>query len=198
MRQPEFSDLKKRKIAITTRDPLDSAVSAFNWRHPSNDQIHNNPFGASADPEEAKLYHCFDSAHAFAEALDIRNTTTCAELARTMLTGPKSKRGRWSLMGDDTRWYLERVMSQLRQGELDFTLTHVANLDADVNYAVQWITDTSETQSVELASVHDDDYPKKFDTGLSRAGRQLLRAALQPEYDFLDELEKLAVKPNGK
>tara|TARA_B100000795_G_scaffold235378_1_gene194985 strand:- start:251 stop:2494 length:2244 start_codon:yes stop_codon:yes gene_type:complete len=198
MRQPEFSDLEKRKTAITTRDPLDRVVSAFNWRHPSNDQIHNNPFGASADPEEAKLYHCFDSAHAFAEALDIRNTTTCAELARTMLTGPKSKRGRWSLMGDDTQWYLERVMSQLRQGELDFTLTHVANLDADVNYAVQWITDTPETQSVELASVHNDDYPKKFDTGLSRAGRQLLRAALQPEYDFLDELEKLAVKPNGK
>jgi hypothetical protein len=199
MRQPEFSDLEKLKTAITTRDPVDRAVSAFNWRHPSNPQIHNNPFGDSADPEESKLYRCFDSVHAFAEALDSQNTTTCAELARTMLTGPKSKRGLWSLIGDDTRWYLERVMSQLRQGEIDFTLTRVANLDADINYAVQWITDTPETQSVEIASVHDDDYPKKYDTDLSTAGRRLLRAALQPEYDLLEELDKLAIyKPYGK
>lgn len=96
------------------------------------------------------------------------------------------------MLGDDKRWYLERVMSQLRQGEIDFTLTHVANLDADMNYAVQWITDTPETQSVEMASVHDDAYPKKYDTDLSTAGRRLLRAALQPEYDFLEELDKLA------
>ena len=199
MRQPEFSDLEKLKTAITTRDPVDRAVSAFNWRHPSNPQIHNNPFGDSADPEESKLYRCFDSVHAFAEALDSQNTTTCAELARTMLTGPKSKRGLWSLIGDDTRWYLERVMSQLRQGEIDFTLTRVANLDADINYAVQWITDTPETQSVEIASVHDDDYPKKYDTDLSTAGRRLLRAALQSEYDLLEELDKLAIyKPHGK
>ena len=194
MRQPVLLDLDGQKTAITTRDPLDRVVSAFNWRHPSNNQIHNNPSGPSADPEESGLYHCFDSVRAFAEALDGRNTTTCAELARTMLTGPKSKRGRWSLIGDDTQWYLERVMPQLRQGEIDFTLTHVANLDADVKYAVQWITDTPETQNVELVSVHDDDYPKKYDTGLSRAGRRLLRAALQPEYELLDELEKLAVR----
>ena len=197
MRQPEPSDLQKRKTAITTRDPVDRAVSAFNWRHPSNPQIHNNPFGGRADPEEARLYHCFDSVHAFAEALDSRNTSTCAELARTMLTGPKSKRGRFSLLGDDVRWYLERVLPQLRRGEVDFTLTHVASLDADVNYAVQWITDwaSPETQSVEMSSVHDDDYPKKYDTDLSTSGRRLLRAALQPEYDLLEELETLAVKP---
>ena len=197
MRQPTPSDLQKRKTAITTRDPVDRAVSAFNWRHPSNPQIHNNPFGGRADPEEAKLYHCFDSVHAFAEALDSRNTSTCAELARTMLSGPKSKRGRWSMLGDDMRWYLERVLPQLRRGEIDFTLTHVAQLDADVSYAVQWITDwaSPETQSVEMASVHDDDYPKKYDTDLSPSGRRLLRAALQPEYDLLEELETLAVKP---
>ena len=198
MRQPEPSDLQKRKTAITTRDPVDRAVSAFNWRHPSNPQIHNNPFGDRADPEEAKLYQCFDSVHAFAEALDSRNTSTCAELARTLLSGPKSKRGRWSMLGDDMRWYLERVLPQLRRGEIDFTLTHVAQLDADVNYAVQWITTgdwtSPETQSVEMASVHDDDYPKKYDTDLSSSGRRLLRAALQPEYDLLEELEKLAVK----
>ena len=197
MRQPAPADLQKRKTAITTRDPVDRAVSAFNWRHPSNPQIHNNPFGGRADPEEARLYHCFDSVHAFAEALDSRNTSTCAELARTMLTGPKSKRGRFSLLGDDVRWYLERVLPQLRRGEVDFTLTHVASLDADVNYAVQWITDwaSPETQSVEMSSVHDDDYPKKYDTDLSTSGRRLLRAALQPEYDLLEELETLAVKP---
>ena len=46
-----------------------------------------------------------------------------------------------------------------------------------------------------MASVHEDDYPKKYDTDLSPSGRRLLRAALQPEYDLLEELETLAVKP---
>ena len=92
---------------------------------------------------------------------------------------------------------VDQVREQLRRGEVDFTLTHVASLDADVNYAVQWITDwaSPETQSVEMSSVHDDDYPKKYDTDLSTSGRRLLRAALQPEYDLLEELETLAVKP---
>ena len=120
LRQPSPSVLAAfDKVIVTARDPIDRLISAFNWRHPSNPQIHNNPFGGRADPEEAKLYHCFDSVHAFAEALDSRNTSTCAELARTMLSGPKSKRGRWSMLGDDMRWYLERVLPQLRRGEID-------------------------------------------------------------------------------
>ena len=126
---------------------------------------------------------------AFADALDCRNATKCAELACTMLTGPKSKRGRWSMVGDETRWYLERV-PQLRRGDVELTLTRVEKLEANVQYAVTWITDAPHTLRVQLSSVRDGDRPKKnnMKLKLSRAGAGFLRAALQPEYDLLEEL----------
>jgi hypothetical protein len=68
-----------KKIVMSTRDPLDRVVSAFNYRHPYRGytQLHNPPIPGQGHPWEVSFYKCFDRVNDFAEALS--GTSPCSD-----------------------------------------------------------------------------------------------------------------------
>jgi len=169
-----------RNWVVAVRDPIDRAVSAFNWRSPRNgDQ--GAPSDNLTEFEVNKFYACFKEVNEFAEALG--DNSVCGSRARKILNDHAPHLG----MG------LEFYLSS----ELDCILTQKVYLIRVETWA-QDISDVTKlfgAAQEPTAPVHAN-YPMNNNTYLSAKGRARLKETLWQEYEILRKLETNA--ENGR
>ena len=90
-------------------------------------------------------------------------------------------------------WYLSAVLEPLRKTNASVYLVRTETFQDDLEGLPEWLGVDDWTDEVE--SRHDS-YALKDETYLSPAGRELLRAAVQREYNVLQQLEEFSV--NGR
>jgi len=162
----EFKE--KRKWIVSVRDPLDRAVSAFNWGFP-----------ADTLPMEA-FYKCFKTVNEFAEAL--QDESWCGTAARRAIEKPILSEH----IGKGFHYYFEEDLECVLAQEVYLIRTETLMEDLeDVFGRLGWKLPAT------VLHVHGQ-YPLRNMTYLSAKGRQLLQDALQKDYDVLRQLERAA------
>ena len=180
MHRPQWQR-NESELLMTTRDPVDRIVSAFNFRHPTRGypHIHDKaiPGKPGADPTEIELYQCFTHANEFAEALD--GTDHCADVARSVFHCCDHM-PRYIFIGQGYEYYIGAPGIDAFERRR-YALTHVDDLHADLVRISQWLGCTPPPAALEHIR---SDYPSKHDTDLSSRGRANLLAMLQHEYEL--------------
>lgn len=164
---------------VSVRDPIDRAVSAFNWRSPRNGG--QGAPGRNLEIEE-ELYACFATANHFAEALG--DGGACGGLARKML--------------NDHIAHLGMGLAFYFSSDLECMLTQKVYLIRVKTWARD-VSDVTKLLGAEREPLHEHvhaDYPMGNETYLSEKGQSLLNQALRREYEILRELEMRA--ENGR
>ena len=101
----EFFD----RWVVTVRDPVDRAVSAFNWRHPCGGGGSKLDHASQDERDfEARLYGCFEHVRDFANALE--DETDCGAVARESLVSPNLSHH----MGKGLHYYIGDTLHLLR------------------------------------------------------------------------------------
>lgn len=168
---------------FSVRDPIDRAISAFNWRSPRNgDAPHGqNAFGT----RERQFYACFENFNDFAESLN--DQSTCGHYARRALNDPQGSEH----LGMGVAWYLDKQLDCVLKQKV--FLSHAESLTSDLEGFGKWI-------GIDNLDVHiphnKGNYPMNNHTYVSSRAGKLLRKWLEKDYEVLQKLGKIAV--NGK
>ena len=214
--RPTAKDLQGYdKVIMSSRDPIDRFVSAFNWRSPQNtDRKKNRPDATKWGGIETDLYDCYTHVRGLANALAAsrhgakNNRTRCQRLAWDSC-GPwrkytdKMPSGAMVQLGASFYVAKAGVPAFLSR---PFELVHLENLAEDMQRIYLWLGCDPASAEPEVAkavsllynssgyrffripSSHVK-YQGKDDTGLSDGGRKALRECLNHDYNVLDRLE---------
>ena len=186
----------ERSVIVSVRDPLRRLISAFNWRHTVGGGVKDKSFAKSHRPLafkfEVSLYKCFDSVNDFAEALgEENNLTRCGSIARSVFdqTNPSSS----THMSQGYLFYIGKEMLEyMVSHQFRIYLVRQESLTSDLHGLEDWLSTPLRTLRIK----HErSDYPRKNDTYVSEKGLQNLKKFLQPEYDFLRQLENVSDNP---
>jgi len=170
-----------RNWIVSVRNPIDRAVSAFNWRSPRNAGQGGSTHASTQEIEE-KFYACFATVNQFAEALG--DGSACGALARKMLNEHVAHLG----MGLEF-YFASDLECMLTQSVY---LVRVETWASDVGDVTRLLGAAQEPLHEHVHS----DYPMGNQTYLSDKGQSLLSQALRREYEILRELELKA--ENGR
>lgn len=186
-------DCRFTHYIVSTRDPVNRTVSAFNWRHTDG--------GAEDDhisPAEARLYdECFPQlpggANAFAESLG--GSGRCAMLARACIYEPA--RGCRHL-GRGHAYYLQQtgLMEVLRRDDKGLFVVRQESFEADMQRLWAWLC-VPRAKRPATPAVHAGASPRQSDRALSARGEALLRQHLALEYFTLESVVALADAKNA-
>jgi len=179
---------------VSTRDPLNRTVSAFNYGDRSGLP------GAVATPASERLYgSCFPArpeggaVSAFAEALGA--DSECGALARACLFEPALDCAQHVPRGHAYIFRDTGLLDVLRQdaGNRRVWLVRQESFDEDVAGLWKWLC-LAEDKWVDAGAMQakKTSYPRKNDTWLSDEGARQLRAALSMESYVYNVLEGLA------
>ena len=178
-------------VFITVRDPLSSAISAFNWRNPRDGAPHLRGRNMSATAD-GRLYECFD--HIDALALSLESRTPCGVTARASLQPGWAS----SHLSMGFAFYLEGVLDSLtRQQDAHgrplrrYELVYIETVEEDLRRVLAWAHLAKGARDFPHAF---GDYPGRNKTRLSEVGRQLLRRHLCRDYNVVQRLEAHAAK----
>lgn len=185
------------KVVVSVRDPIARVISAFNWRHTDGGGVKDKSFSLKHYPEayyfDINLYKCFPSINDFAEALGPEysgnSSTKCRSIARDALDlnstfyGPHLMQGYRFYMGPE-------ILDYFNIQNRSIYVVHQETMEAD-------LMGLSDFLHVKLKhpriSQRRSAYKRKNDKYISEQGKVNLRKALQPEYDFLEQLEDSSV-----
>ena len=176
-------------MIVTTRDPVDRVISAFNWRHPrfGSSPKRFQPFGRECDREQAQaeenVYKCFDTVNDFARSLD--DHTWCGLVARTTLQHGVGHIGR------GFSWYLAQSLPLILNSTVTrrLHLTHVETLQEDVAAVARSFTIRGD---VSLQFYHKQMQVQSMfpNSTVDRHGREMLQRVLADDYYILSQLER--------
>jgi len=181
-------DCRFTHYIVTTRDPINRTISAFNWRHTNGgrENIHTH------SPAEMELYNeCFPqvsgASYAFAEALS--SSGRCAMLARACLFEPA--RG-CEHLAKGHAYYLQStgLIERLRQPEVNLFVVRLEHLEEDMAALLDWLCIPADKHL--LIPKRHTSYARQSDTALSNLGLQTLRSSLMLEYHTLEALQAIA------
>jgi len=180
---------------VTTRDPLDRTISAFNFRHtrggaPEYDKP-NTPVRPS--PAELQLYEdCFPELPGgvarFADAM--AGHGECANLARACLHDSGMYCNHLS-KGHSYFLVQNGLLSLLRRPDKHAYVVRAEHLEEDINGLLDWLCVPADARHVTLPHAHTG-YPREADTNVSALGRRNLRENLAHEHYAKDAVEQLA------
>jgi hypothetical protein len=179
-------DCRFSLYVVSTRDPLNRTLSAFNWRHPIGGDSEN---GANKGPEN-EMYSCFPElpggVNRFAEALD--EDSRCGLLARTCLHQPSAQ---CMHLGRGHYYYLvaSALMDVLMGEGKHVAIVRQESLESDVDALLEWLCVAAEAR----APLDDlkTTYRRSSDTRLSAKGRAALERHLGGEHYAKERIEGL-------
>lgn len=186
------------KVIVTSRDPLNRFVSAFNWRHPRNGKMtHNTALSQHGYQFENRLYACFQHVGELADAL-VRsrhdmlnhiNVSMCARVAWEACStemGDDFSRGRDSMIHAGLSSYVNPAgPAAFLARPLRIILQE--DMSASLDRLYRWLECDRLQERPAIPSVHTM-YPGKNDTYLSPMGAQMLRFALGDDYAMHNSL----------
>lgn len=169
------------KWLVTTRDPIDRLVSAFNWRNPRNG--YGSEYGRNCkSPQEFAMYDCFKTVDEFAQGLD--RDDQCGLIARRNLKWPSCS----AHVGMGQAFYLRDSINCLRRRSV--LVFRTESLQQDAHRAGQMLGFPNPS----LPLPHEkSEYPLKNETYLSNEGRKKLRTALAEDYRINSILKRIAI-----
>jgi len=168
---------------FSVRDPIDRAISSFNWRSPrtGNAEHGQQMFGS----REREFYECFEYFNDFAEALD--DQSTCGHYARRALNDPQGSEH----LGKGVAWYLDEQLDCVLKQKV--FVSHAESLASDLEAFGKCIG----IDNLDMHIPHKNSYyPMQNQTYISSKAGKLLRKWLENDCRVLQELEHIAV--NGK
>ena len=120
-------------MLITVRDPVDRAVSAFEFRHPTRGE---NAVRFPRSDFELRLYKCYDSVRDWVGGLGA--TGECGDLARAAINPTdRVAHGRSSQLDKGLVYYLDALRDLLPT--LEYTLVWQEQLEDDARRALRWL-----------------------------------------------------------
>ncbi|CAK0839945.1 unnamed protein product [Prorocentrum cordatum] len=159
---------EQRKWVVSVRDPVDRAISAFNWGFPGD----TLPMMA--------IYKCFKTVNEFAEAL--QDESWCGVSARRAINKPILSEH----LGKGFQYYFDEDLECVLAQELYLIRTETLMQDlTDVFGRLGWKLPAT------VYHIHGE-YPFRNETYLSAKGKQLLANALKADYEVLRRLEGAA------
>ena len=180
LRPVRRADVERKRLLITVRDPVDRAVSAFEFRHPTRGE------SAARFPRsdfELRLYKCYDSARAWVGGLDA--TGECGDLARAAVDpADRVAHGRSSQLDKGLVYYFDAVRNLLPT--LEYALVRQEQLEDDARRALRWLGWPAPTARFPQAHAA---YRAHGATTLTAAERRVLAQHLDKEYELLRALE---------
>jgi len=184
-------------VVVSLRDPVDRAVSAFNWRHFVGGKEHV-PRSAEDLRVETQLYGCFPNVTAFAQAfLRPASTDNCTRLARWAVR-PNVRPRDFPAKGHlwkGFRYHLMGAMSRLRHQPL--FVARVAHMDDDLRAIPRRLGRTLRVDPADMPKAHGE-YPLARARVEDADAKEALRAALKFEYDVVAKIEALALNGSKK
>lgn len=180
-------------VVVTLRDPVERAVSAFNWRHPRGGGLDStHPFtSAHYSPTEKLLYDCFETANEFANALWDRSW--CGVVARRALTDTGTSQDAPTHLSKGLYYHLEALLGDLAALPLFAVRTEHIRRDLNCLFDALGLDDDRDAGAGAGGGRLDDDalVPHKnadyarhgsADARLNATGRAKLTHALATEY----------------
>ena len=186
LRPVRRADVERRRLLITVRDPVDRAVSAFEFRHPTRGE---SAVRFARSPFELRLYKCYDSVRDWVGGLGA--TGECGDVARAAINpfamergGDHVAHGRSSQLDKGLVYYLDAVRSLLPT--LEYTLVRQEQLEDDARRALRWLGWPAPTARFPQAHAA---YRARGATDLTATERRVLAQHLDKEYELLRALE---------
>jgi len=193
-------------LIISTREPLNRTISAFNWRHSDGGGDWNRQaFDESTPPKvletqsvEQALYACNKQYpggfNEFAESLE--DESVCGHIGRRCMHEPVcahiSKGYEDSIT---TNFYGDVPLDTLIRNGAQTFLVRQESYDDDMEALFKWLCIPLDLMPPAMTT-HDDEYKRKNDTGVSARGMASMAKHLSSETYWYEFLETLA--DNGR
>ena len=189
LRPVRRADVDRKRLLITVRDPVDRAVSAFEFRHPTRGE---SAVRFPRSDFELRLYKCYDSVRAWVGGLDDA-TGECGDVARAAIDPLAVERGgtdrvahgRSSQLDKGLVYYFDAAVRSLLP-TLEYTLVRQEQLEDDARRALRWLGWPAPTARFPQAHAA---YRARGATDLTAAERRVLAQHLGKEYELLRALE---------
>ena len=180
LRPVRRADVERKRLLITVRDPVDRAVSAFEFRHPTRGE---SAVRFPRSEFEARLYKCYDSVRDWVGGLSA--TGECGDLARAAINPTdRVAHGRSSQLDKGLVYYFDAVRTLLPT--LEYTLVRQEQLEDDARRALRWLGWPAPTARFPQAHAA---YRARGATDLTADERRVLAQHLGKEYELLRALE---------
>lgn len=180
------TDCRFTHYIISTRDPINRTISAFNYNHRAGGEEYSPGIAST------RLYtECFPQlpggVNAFAEALG--DASPCGMIARSCLFEPARD---CRHLGKGHAYYLQNtgLLEILRRRDKQLLVVRQEAFDSDVAAMWEWLC--VKNPPTQNSSVHSYSSARAKDTAISARGLQLLRQHLAMEYHTVEAVQALA------